>query len=73
MSKQPKMKVHPDGSKSWRLNGKPHRTDGPAMEWPNGEKDWYLKGKEVSWREVFKKAKTQEQQVRILISALTTP
>jgi hypothetical protein len=66
MSKQPKMKVHPDGSKSWRLNGKPHRTDGPAWEGADGTKMWYLNGNEVSWREVFKNAKTQEQQVRIL-------
>ncbi len=57
---------YPNGRKCWYLNDKRHREDGPAVEWPNGEKDWYLKGNKVSWREVFKKAKTQEQQVRIL-------
>ena len=60
------MKVDFDGTKYWSLNDKFHREDGPAVEWPNGEKDWYLKGNKVSWREVFKNAKTQEQQVRIL-------
>jgi len=66
MSKQPKMKVHPDGSKSWRLNGKPHRTDGPAWEGADGTKKWFLNGNEVSWREVFKKASNLEIELRIL-------
>ena len=34
-----------NGSKSWYLNGKHHRTDGPAVEWANGHKAWYLNGK----------------------------
>jgi len=42
---QPKMKIDPDGSKRWLLNGKRHREDGPAIEWPNGQKFWYLHGK----------------------------
>jgi len=29
----------------WRLNGKRHREDGPAIEWANGDKEWYLNGK----------------------------
>jgi len=44
MSDQPKMKVHPDGSKAWFLNGKFHRTDGPAIEWADGTKEWWLNG-----------------------------
>jgi hypothetical protein len=44
MSKQPKMQVLPDGSKEWLLNGKRHRTDGPAVERPNGTKEWWLNG-----------------------------
>jgi hypothetical protein len=27
------------------LNGKHHRTDGPAKEYPNGDKIWYKEGK----------------------------
>jgi len=41
----PKMKEWPNGSKEWRLNGKPHRTDGPAVEYSNGSKVWWLNGK----------------------------
>ena len=33
-----------DGSKYWYLNGKRHRTDGPAIEYSNGDKRWYLNG-----------------------------
>jgi hypothetical protein len=62
-----------DGTKQWFLNDKLHREDGPAVEEACGTKFWFLNDNEVSWQEVFKQAKTQEQQVRILISALTTP
>jgi hypothetical protein len=31
-----------DGTKRWYLNGKLHRTDGPAIEYANGDKRWYL-------------------------------
>jgi hypothetical protein len=34
-----------DGDKSWFLNGKLHREDGPAVEWNDGTKFWYLNGK----------------------------
>ena len=45
------VKVYHDGSKSWRLNGKLHREDGPAIEWADGYKFWYLDGKEVTEEE----------------------
>jgi len=28
----------------YRLKGKTHREDGPAIEWNSGEKEWYLNG-----------------------------
>ena len=34
-----------NGDKSWYLNGKLHREDGPAIERANGDKSWYLNGK----------------------------
>ena len=37
--------VHSNGTKSWYLNGKLHREDGPAIEWSDGAKSWYLNGK----------------------------
>jgi hypothetical protein len=45
MSKQPKMRVLPDGSKEWLLRGKLHREDGPAREDADGTKNWCLNGK----------------------------
>jgi len=44
MSDQPEMLIL-DGSKRWLLNGKFHRTDGPAIEWDDGLKQWWLNGK----------------------------
>jgi len=39
------VKVWDNGEKSWYLNGKYHREDGPALEWANGDKEWFLNGK----------------------------
>jgi hypothetical protein len=66
MSEQPKMQVLPNGSKEWLLNGKLHRTDGPAYEWADGRKEWWLNGKQVSWREVYRQANDPEIELRIL-------
>jgi len=38
------VKVHPDGTKEWFLNGKLHRDDGPAIEYSFGTKKWFLNG-----------------------------
>ena len=68
---QPEMEIRPDGTKCWTLNGKYHREDGPAIEWPNGQKEWYLNDDKVSWEQVFRQAKTPEIELRILTAALT--
>ena len=39
------VKIYPNGDKYWYLNGKRHRTDGPAVEWVDGTKYWFLNGK----------------------------
>ena len=40
------VKVNDNGDKFWYLDGKRHRTDGPAMlEFADGSKSWYLDGK----------------------------
>ena len=31
---------HSGGTKHWYVNGKRHRTDGPAIEYANGDKYW---------------------------------
>ena len=36
------VKVDEYGTKSWYLNGKYHREDGPACEYADGNKEWYL-------------------------------
>ena len=38
-------KTDTNGDKSWYLNGKLHRTDGPAIEYADGYKAWYFDGK----------------------------
>lgn len=38
-------KIYDDGDKYWFLNGRWHRTDGPAVERANGNKGWFLYGK----------------------------
>ena len=38
------VKVYENGTKSWYLNGKRHREDGPAVERANGDKMWCLNG-----------------------------
>ena len=45
MPEQPTCTTLPDGSKQWWLDGEPHRTDGPAVEWADGSKTWYLHDK----------------------------
>ena len=37
-------KIDEFGDKSWYLNGKCHREDGPAIEYADGNKIWYLNG-----------------------------
>jgi hypothetical protein len=39
------VKVDDKGTKSWYLDGKLHRTDGPAVEGSDGTKHWYLDNK----------------------------
>jgi hypothetical protein len=44
--KKVEVKVDSNGLKEWFLpNGKLHREDGPAVEYPDGSKAWFLNGK----------------------------
>ena len=45
------VKVSPEGSKYWFLNGKLHREDGPAIEDSNDTKWWYLNDQQVTEEE----------------------
>ena len=51
------VKVDEYGTKSWYLNGKYHREDGPAVESADGSKEWYLNGKCLSEKEWEKRTK----------------
>ncbi len=33
-----------NGNWEWRLNGKRHREDGPAIEKASGDREWWLRG-----------------------------
>ena len=38
------LEINEDGDRHWYLNGKRHRTDGPAIEYVDGTKYWWLNG-----------------------------
>ena len=63
---KPKCTINSDGTKAWYLNGKLHREDGPAIEWPDGSKQWYLNGKEYiekDWKKAVAKLKKGDRQL----------
>ena len=37
--------IDEEETQRWYLNGKRHRTDGPAVIYENGYQEWYLNGK----------------------------
>ena len=45
------VKVWANGNKSWYLNDKYHREDGPAIEYADGNKFWFLNGERVTEEE----------------------
>jgi len=48
-----------NGYKSWYLNGKRHREDGPACECPDGSKSWFLNDQEYSEKEFNERIKNE--------------
>jgi hypothetical protein len=54
-----------DGGRAWWLNGKCHRTDGPAIE-DNGSASWWFEGHWYSFEEFIKKAKLSDEQAVLL-------
>lgn len=45
MSNDQPAEVTRHGWKTWRnASGKPHRENGPAVEYPNGDKEWFRDG-----------------------------
>jgi len=48
--------------RDWKVNGKFHREDGPAIYYNNGNKYWYLNGKEYSFEEWCKKLNILDEE-----------
>ena len=49
----------PDRIKFYNTNGKYHREDGPAIEFPDDTKMWYYKGKYID-------CSSQEEFIRLI-------
>jgi len=60
-----KMIIDERGIKRWFFNGKLHREDGPAIEYPNGDNSWYLNGKRLT-REAWFEMIPEESKVKAL-------
>ena len=44
MENKPICSISKKGSKVWKLNGRPHRLDGPAVELYHGGEQWWVDG-----------------------------
>jgi hypothetical protein len=78
--KEPECFVDVYGNKTWCVNGKRHRLDGPAIEDTDGAKLWYvddklhrLDGPAVEWADGYKEwwiehknYKTQQEHVLVV-------
>ena len=42
------VKVYPNGTRYWHLNGKLHKEDGPAIEYSDGVRCWYLNNEQLT-------------------------
>jgi hypothetical protein len=50
------------------VDGKCHRTDGPAIEWDDGCKEWYVDGEELTeaqWRKRVAKPNCEGKVVEV--------
>jgi len=63
------IKFH-DGTREWRLDGKLHREDGPAIEWANGKRTWWLYGVQQEAPEIEASLLAPQMGPRSRISAL---
>ena len=60
------VKVWDNGGKSWFLNGKYHREDGPAVECADGYKYWWLNGEMVTEEEHKKRTSKAPCQGKVV-------
>jgi hypothetical protein len=45
MDNEPTLSINSLGDKTWWLNGRLHRVDGPAIEFGDGTKSWFWHGR----------------------------
>ena len=58
------------GSQYWYLNGKRHRTDGPAVIYGNGAQRWCLNDKEMTEKQRARATGKQPSQFRNIFNRL---
>ena len=46
-----------DTKRYWNEFCRPHREDGPAVEYSNGDKEWWINGKQHSFNSFLKNRK----------------
>ena len=56
--------VNKVGGVVWYKDGLLHRTDGPAVEYPNGSKEWWVNGVKLSEKEFMEKTMSDEKVVK---------
>ena len=53
------------------MNGKPHREDGPSVEYTDGTKEWYLNGEKVTEEDILKlQRKKDKEEIAIMLDDL---
>ncbi len=56
------------GDKSWYINDKLHRTDGPAVEWADGDKYWCINDVKYSFSEWLKLSSlSNEEKIELVL------
>jgi len=58
------LNIDSNGTKCWYLNGKFHRTDGPAIEYTDGTKHWFLNGTQLSEKQYLRT--TRKNKLKLL-------
>jgi len=66
-SKKPYCVEYDNGIKDWKVNGKYHREDGPAVEYDDdGDKFWFLNDVEYSFEEWLEKTPISDEEKILL-------
>jgi hypothetical protein len=58
--------IDEDGTKWWYVDDWLHRTDGPAIEWPDGDVQWWWCGNYVRFDVWLKKNDTLSEEEKVM-------